>query len=67
MRLNTKDVEIEKTYIDSNKHVRISGKTIVASDSITNLGVSIPILPQEIFSLGGAPEYPPNDVEDSEI
>ena len=42
---------MKKTYIDSNKHVRISGKTIVASDSITNLGVSIPILPQEIFSL----------------
>ena len=60
-------MNLENTQYDSNRHVRISGKTIVASDSITNLGVSIPIFPHEIFSFGGAPEYPPYDVEDSEI
>ena len=37
----------------------INGKTIVASDSITNRGVSTPNLPQLIFSFGGAPEDPP--------
>ena len=36
-----------------------SGATIVASDSIMNVGVSTPSLPQLIFSLGGAPEYEP--------
>ncbi len=30
---------------------------MVASDSITNFGVSIPSLPHVIFSLGMAPEY----------
>ncbi len=33
-----------------------SGATIVASDSMMNLGVSTPSLPQVIFSLGTAPE-----------
>ena len=37
----------------------ISGTTMVASDSMTNFGVSIPSLPQVIFSLGTAPEYEP--------
>ena len=35
---------------------KISGATIVASDSMMNLGVSMPSLPQVIFSLGTAPE-----------
>ncbi len=34
----------------------ISGATMVASDSIMYLGVSMPSLPQVIFSLGTAPE-----------
>ena len=34
----------------------ISGATIVASDSMMNLGVSMPSLPQVIFSFGTAPE-----------
>ena len=32
---------------------------MVASDSTMNLGVSMPSLPQVIFSLGTAPEYEP--------
>src|SRR5690606_16495109 len=35
---------------------KISGATIVASDSMMNDGVSTPSLPQVIFSLGIAPE-----------
>jgi fermentation-respiration switch protein FrsA (DUF1100 family) len=35
---------------------KISGATIVASDSTTNFGVSIPSLPHVIFSFGTAPE-----------
>ncbi|CAN5525523.1 hypothetical protein BH23BAC4_BH23BAC4_15100 [soil metagenome] len=38
---------------------KTSGATIVASDSIINLGVSAPSLPQVIFSFGTAPEYEP--------
>ena len=37
----------------------ISGATIDASDSMTNLGVSASNLPQVIFSFGTAPEYEP--------
>ena len=44
-----------------------NGKTMVASDSIINLGVSMSNFPQLIFSLGGAPEYPPYDDLDSLI
>jgi hypothetical protein len=35
---------------------KISGATMVASDSMMKLGVSTPSLPQVIFSLGTAPE-----------
>src|SRR5262245_54271214 len=38
---------------------KINGATIVASDSITNFGVSAPSFPQVIFSFGTAPEYDP--------
>jgi hypothetical protein len=38
---------------------KISGATIVASDSITNIGVSLVSLSQVIFSFGVAPEYEP--------
>ena len=38
---------------------KISGATIVASDSITNIGVSFVNLSQVIFSFGVAPEYEP--------
>ena len=38
---------------------KISGTTIVASDSIMNFGVSSESLPQVIFSFGTAPEYDP--------
>jgi hypothetical protein len=37
----------------------ISGATMVASDSITNMGVRSVSLSQVIFSLGEAPEYEP--------
>ena len=40
-------------------YAKISGATIVASDSITNFGVSTASLPQVIFSFGTAPEYEP--------
>lgn len=39
-----------------NKYANISGATIVASLSIIYFGVSIPNLPQVIFSFGTAPE-----------
>jgi hypothetical protein len=38
---------------------KISGATIVASDSTTKLGVSTAIFSQVIFSFGTAPEYDP--------
>jgi hypothetical protein len=40
-------------------YANMSGATIVASDSMTNLGVSMPNLPHVIFSFGTAPEYEP--------
>src|SRR4029453_14036621 len=46
---------------------KISGATIVASDSMMNFGVSIFSLPQVIFSLGTAPEYDPKLVVESLI
>jgi hypothetical protein len=46
---------------------KISGVTIVASDSMTNLGVLTASLPQVIFSLGVAPEYDPYEVVESLI
>src|SRR6185503_9308975 len=45
----------------------IRGATIVASDSMTNIGVSSVSLSHVIFSLGVAPEYDPYDVVESEI
>ena len=38
---------------------KISGATMVASDSMMYFGVSSPSLPQVIFSFGTAPEYEP--------
>src|SRR3954471_25068478 len=40
---------------------------MVASDSITNMGVDSVSLSQVIFSFGVAPEYEPYDVVESEI
>jgi hypothetical protein len=40
-------------------YAKINGATIVASDSMMNLGVSTPSFPQVIFSFGTAPEYDP--------
>jgi hypothetical protein len=40
----------------SSRYAKISGATIVASDSITNIGVVMSSLPQVIFSVGTAPE-----------
>src|SRR5688572_31470771 len=45
----------------------IRGATIVASDSMTNIGVSSVSLSHVIFSLGVAPEYEPYEVVESEI
>ena len=46
---------------------KMSGATIVASDSIMNFGVSMFSFPQVIFSLGTAPEYEPKLVVESLI
>ena len=46
---------------------KMSGATIVASDSMMNFGVSIFSLPQVIFSFGTAPEYDPKLVVESLI
>ena len=40
-----------------NKYAKNKGATIVASDSMTNFGVSTFSFPQVIFSFGTAPEY----------
>jgi hypothetical protein len=40
---------------------------MVASDSMTKRGVSTSILPQVIFSPGGAPLYEPYYIDASEI
>jgi hypothetical protein len=45
--------------LHSRSALRMSGATIVASDSITNIGVSSVSLSQVIFSFGVAPEYEP--------
>src|SRR5262245_52176666 len=50
-----------KTFAKSN------GTTMVASDSITNRGVSTFSFPHVIFSLGTAPEYEPKLVVESLI
>src|SRR4030095_14203093 len=50
-----------KTFAKTN------GATIVASDSITKLGVSTFSFPHVIFSLGTAPEYEPKLVVESLI
>jgi hypothetical protein len=46
---------------------KTKGATIVASDSMTNRGVSTFSFPQVIFSLGTAPEYEPKLVVESLI
>jgi hypothetical protein len=46
---------------------KMSGATIVASDSMMNFGVSMFNLPQVIFSFGTAPEYDPKLVVESLI
>src|ERR671918_419209 len=46
---------------------KMSGATMVASDSIMYFGVSTLSLPQVIFSLGTAPEYDPKLVVESLI
>ena len=51
----------------SNNALSISGTTMVASHSMTNIGVSLVSLSHVIFSLGVAPEYEPYDVVESEI
>src|SRR5690349_15356170 len=45
----------------------MSGNTIVASDSMTKLGVEISSFPHVIFSFGIAPLYEPYEVVESEI
>ena len=50
-----------KTFAKTN------GATIVASDSITNRGVSTFSFPHVIFSFGTAPEYEPKLVVESLI
>src|SRR5438045_8494234 len=51
--------------LHSSSASSISGTTIVASDSITNIGVFAVSLSQVIFSFGVAPEYEPYDVVES--
>ena len=45
--------------LHSSSALSSSGATIVASDSMTNIGVFSVSLSQVIFSLGVAPEYEP--------
>ena len=53
--------------LHSSNADNINGTTMVASDSITNMGVFWVNLSQVIFSLGVAPEYEPYEVVESEI
>jgi len=48
-------------------YANTSGATMDASDSMMCFGVSMPSLPQVIFSFGTAPEYEPYDVVESLI
>lgn len=50
-----------------NTMANTSGATMLASDSMMNLGVSMASLPHVIFSFGTAPEYDPYDVVESLI
>src|SRR6185503_13670372 len=53
--------------LHSSSAFNTSGATTVASDSMTNIGVSAVSLSQVIFSFGVAPEYDPYEVVESEI
>ena len=57
---------IDRTY-QPRTFAKMSGATMVASDSIMYFGVSTLNLPQVIFSLGTAPEYDPKLVVESLI
>jgi hypothetical protein len=48
-----------ESYHQLSTYANSSGATMVASDSITNFGVSIASFSQVIFSFGDAPEYDP--------
>ncbi len=48
--------QAQREASSASTYAKISGATIVASDSITNRGVSIASFSQVIFSLGTAPE-----------
>src|SRR3954453_8887778 len=55
------------SFLHSSSALSRSGTTMVASDSMTNMGVVSVSLSQVIFSLGVAPEYEPYEVVESEI
>ena len=50
---------LRANYYHPNTLAKTNGATMVASDSIINLGVFISNFPQVIFSFGTAPEYEP--------
>ena len=54
-----KSGEVIPTFYQPRTYPKISGATIVASDSTMKLGVSTASFSQVIFSLGTAPEYDP--------
>jgi hypothetical protein len=55
LRLRQFEMFAESIY-QPNTCAKINGATMVASDSMTYLGVFTPSLPHVIFSLGTAPE-----------
>ncbi len=64
---NLTAAEAATTVYQPRTFAKISGATIVASDSIINFGVSTLSFPHVIFSLGTAPEYDPKLVVESLI
>ena len=65
--MNLIAAEAATTVYQPRTFAKISGATIVASDSIINFGVSTLSFPHVIFSLGTAPEYDPKLVVESPI
>jgi hypothetical protein len=61
------DAIVRELGYQPNTFAKTNGATIVASDSMTNRGVSTLSFPHVIFSFGTAPEYEPKLVVESLI
>ena len=67
LEIATPDAIVRELSHQPKTFAKTSGATIVASDSMTNRGVSTLSFPHVIFSFGTAPEYEPKLVVESLI